>query len=1075
MKRSGALAILLLFTAFLLALQSSGTLAASVGKTISANPSMANGTLSGSYTDATANDTSRLGLVEAGSNGILGIGAVAYAVDANFNSWVALTEAPNTKVTGMQLNLIANATRTDDSWWFRLYNFSTSQYSAWTQLAATLPASDQSINYTIAFGGTSFPGKASDYVNGGGNLQVEIGDGNTSGNGGDVTGLGGANNNQTTLNVNYLGMTFAYDGTAPASTIASPANNAYIMGSSFPITISGAASDSGADATGVSKVEISTDGGANWSAASTSNAWANWTYIWTRPADGTYTIKTRATDNQSGALYAANANVETPAPGGTVTIDSVAPASGLTTSPASADGTNGWFKTAPSITLTSNEPGTTWYRWDAGSWIAYSTAITAPEGSHTLSYYSVDLTGNGETPTVQIFNVDTGAPSSSISAPANGSSINGSSYTVKGSASDADSGVAKVEVSMDGGATWNQATGTTSWTCSWTLPANGAYSIKSRATDSAGNVETPATGVAVTVDNTPPNITTITPADGAASVETSATVSAVFTEDVDPTTVNDSIFALRNSTNALVPASVTYDQAAKRATLTPTSALSNAITYTATITTGLKDLAGNTLASDYTWSFTTKSADLTPPVTTLSTNPANPDGLDGRFKTMPTITLTPSEPGATRFAWDSSSGPWTTYAAPFSGLEGNHTLYYYSVDASANTESVKTLAVNVDTVPPVTTIATNPLSPDGTNGWYKTAPVIDLTNNEPGTTYFQWDGTGGAWTTYSAAITAPESQHTLYFFSADSAGNHESVKSQTFKIDTVAPTTLLTALPAVPDGDNGWFKTTPLITLTNTEPGNTYYQWDSNTGSWNTNGAPFTGVEGEHTVYYYSEDGAGNLEFTQSRLVKTDTGAPTPTALSGSAPSSSQANLSWSASSDAVSGVSQYEIFNADNNAVLQTAGGTSITINGLAAGTTYRYYVKAADVAGNASAASNVVAVTTPALVDDTPPSAPTNVATASEDPSTINLSWNPSTDNVGVTGYRIFNADTNELVATSTVTSCTLSINASSATPAGANIDIRVGMQPGVSYRYYVKAYDAVGNTSTASQPAAVVGSGI
>ena len=83
-------------------------------------------------------------------------------------------------------------------------------------------------------------------------------------------------------------------------------------------------------------------------------------------------------------------------------------------------------------------------------------------------------------------------PVSIITTPAPYSAIKGTTCTINGTASDGTgSGVATVEVSVDGGATWSLATGTGNWSYDWTLPSDGTYIIKSRATDNAGNVEQP--------------------------------------------------------------------------------------------------------------------------------------------------------------------------------------------------------------------------------------------------------------------------------------------------------------------------------------------------------------------------------------------------------------------------------------------------------------------------------------------------------------------------------------------------------------------------------------------------------
>src|SRR5207244_2842210 len=61
---------------------------------------------------------------------------------------------------------------------------------------------------------------------------------------------------------------------------------------------------------------------------------------------------------------------------------------------------------------------------------------------------------------------------------------------------------AGVEVSTDGGATWHPAVGRASWTYTWTPASSGAATIKSRAIDDSGNLETPAAGLNVTVSTT---------------------------------------------------------------------------------------------------------------------------------------------------------------------------------------------------------------------------------------------------------------------------------------------------------------------------------------------------------------------------------------------------------------------------------------------------------------------------------------------------------------------------------------------------------------------------------------------
>lgn len=96
---------------------------------------------------------------------------------------------------------------------------------------------------------------------------------------------------------------------------------------------------------------------------------------------------------------------------------------------------------------------------------------------------------------------DTTPPSSTITAPVSGSTITtGSVVTISGSATDLGGGVvAGVELSLDGGNTWHPASGREHWTYTWSPSTLGSTTIKSRAVDDSGNLETPSAGVSVTV------------------------------------------------------------------------------------------------------------------------------------------------------------------------------------------------------------------------------------------------------------------------------------------------------------------------------------------------------------------------------------------------------------------------------------------------------------------------------------------------------------------------------------------------------------------------------------------------
>ncbi|MGB5737385.1 MAG: N,N-dimethylformamidase beta subunit family domain-containing protein, partial [Thiohalocapsa sp.] len=205
------------------------------------------------------------------------------------------------------------------------------------------------------------------------------------------------------------------------------------------------------------------------------------------------------------------------------------------------------------------------------------------------------------------------APGSTISSPVTGTDlVVGTPVLISGTAADVGGGVVgAVEVSLDGGVTWHPADGRADWSYSWTPAASGAANIFSRAVDDSGNLETPNSGIVVTIgsggDTTPPTIGTTLPPDGAPAVSVGTSVTATFSEAMNPATITTATFELSDGVNA-VPAAVTYDGAANTAILTPVDALSADTTYTATViggTDGVEDVAGNGLASNFVWSFTT--------------------------------------------------------------------------------------------------------------------------------------------------------------------------------------------------------------------------------------------------------------------------------------------------------------------------------------------------------------------------------------------------------------------------------------------------------------------------------------
>lgn len=188
----------------------------------------------------------------------------------------------------------------------------------------------------------------------------------------------------------------------------------------------------------------------------------------------------------------------------------------------------------------------------------------------------------------------------------------------------------------------------------------------------------------------------------------------------------------------------------------------------------------------------------------------------------------------------------------------------------------------------------------------------------------------------------------------------------------------------------------------------------------------------------------------------TDTTPPSiPTNLAATANSSTQINLSWSASTDNI-GITAYKIYRNGSGTPLTTVAAPTTTYsdNNLAAGTTYSYTVTAIDAAGNESAHSSSVSATTSTAGDTTAPSPPSNVSATTVTTNSVTLAWGASTDNVEVAGYRVWRGDGNwsNWVSVGATSPSTLTFTNS-------------GLNSNTTYTFAVRAYDAAGNISDSS----------
>ncbi len=172
-----------------------------------------------------------------------------------------------------------------------------------------------------------------------------------------------------------------------------------------------------------------------------------------------------------------------------------------------------------------------------------------------------------------------------------------------------------------------------------------------------------------------------------------------------------------------------------------------------------------------------------------------------------------------------------------------------------------------------------------------------------------------------------------------------------------------------------------------------------------------------------------------------------PANVTGVSPAPNRVNLSWTASTDNI-GVVGYNIYR-DNVKITSTAA-TSYSDTPLSAATTYTYEITAYDLVGNESARSTPPTIVTTQAGDTTPPTVPTNLVATGYSMTEIDLTWTASTDNMAVTGYKVYK-------------------NGSYLTSVTGTSYADTGLSQNQTNAYAVSAYDAAGNESAQSTPSA------
>ncbi|MFE9692084.1 OmpL47-type beta-barrel domain-containing protein [Micromonospora sp. NPDC005806] len=556
---------------------------------------------------------------------------------------------------------------------------------------------------------------------------------------------------------------------------------------------------------------------------------------------------------------------------------------------------NGAYVGSATVTLSASDSGSgvdrVEYALDGGPYGTYSAPVTVNQpGQHTVSYRATDKAGN-TSPVQQVSFTVVEPPPADTTPPTVTASVTGQkdangayvgSATVTLSAMDTESGVDKVEYSLDGGAY-------AAYGAPVTVNQAGQHMVSYRATDKAGNTSS-AQQVSFTVvepppaDTTPPTVTAAVTGEKDANGAYVGGATVTLTASDSGSGVDRVEYSLDGQPYAAYTAPVTVSQPGQ-----------HTVSYRAT------DKAGNT-SSPQAASFTVvepPAPDTTPPTVTASVT--GQKDANGAYVGSGTITLSAmdTESGVDKVEYSLDGGAYAAYGAPVTvNQAGQHAVSYRATDKAGNTSSAQQVSFTVvepppaDTTPPTVTAAVT--GQKDANGAYVGSATVTLTATDSGSGVdrVEYSLDGQPYAAYTAPVTVSQvGQHAVSYRATDKAGNTSSPQTASFTVvDPPAPDTTPPTVNAALTGqldDSGAYVGSATATLTAADSGSGVdrieYSLDGQAYTRYT--APVTvDRPGQHTLSYRATDKAGNTSGTASVTFTVVASGPQPECVKDTRP-----------------------------------------------------------------------------------------------------------------------------------------------------------------------------------------------
>ncbi|TCJ00549.1 polysaccharide deacetylase family protein [Aeromicrobium sp. IC_218] len=533
----------------------------------------------------------------------------------------------------------------------------------------------------------------------------------------------------------------------------------------------------------------------------TAGTWSYWTSSPSFPASAGWSSAAFTTpaipDDTTGISFGLNIGAVGEIVVDDFSIASTKPLSAATVAPTAPDGTDGWYRTAPKVTVTTSTANASReYSVVSGQWRTYTAPVTIAEGPSTFAHRARTFNATGDA-TTMTFKVDTVKPtvSGTFDAATRKATVN---------ALDATSGVATREYRIDAGA-W------TPYTAAFALDG-GAHTVTMRATDAAGNVSdektlavakapvvTSATVAPATANgqngwySSAPKVTLEVESGAPGTVAEYRLGNGPWTAYSAPFTVPDGdaavqyrgrdaseteaahTLALKVDTTAPT-LDTAFDDETRRLTVTAgdvTSGLASVqyrigtgpwTDYTEPVAVGTKATSVDVRATDKAGHVTDRSVPVAKVVlqSKAALDPKDPDGKAGWYVKAPQLVLSVLRGGDdARLEYSLDGTTWKSYSAPVALPEGRTKVEYRSVDDS-ETEPTRSLDVAVDTKAPKVTATWDASS---------RAVTVEATDDGSGVASVEYRVGDGAWTPYTKPVPAGDEAATIEARATDEAGN----------------------------------------------------------------------------------------------------------------------------------------------------------------------------------------------------------------------------------------------------------------------------------------------------------------